>query len=50
MKSKSDKNYREQNRETVLVIKKRYYDWIDSMGGDFRYNNNITRIDPTLFS
>ena len=50
MKSKCDKNYREKNREKVLANKKIYYDWINSMGGDYRYNNNITRIDPTLFS
>jgi hypothetical protein len=49
-KSIRDKKYREQNREKVQLIKKRYYDWIDSMGGDYRYNNNLTRIDPTLFS
>lgn len=49
-KSIGDKKYREKNREKVQLRKKRYYDWIDSMGGDYRYNNNLTRIDPTLFS
>jgi glutamine synthetase type III len=44
------RKYRENNREKIVLEKKQYYDWIKSMGGDFRYNNNITRIDPTLFS
>lgn len=49
-KSISDKSYRENNREKVLASKKRYYDYLNNMGGDYRYNNNITRIDPNIFS
>lgn len=49
-KSQSDKKYRENNKEKVAKSKKRYYDYQNSMGGDFRYNNNLSRIDPTLFS
>ena len=45
-----DKKYREANREKVQATKRRYNDYINSMGGDFRYNNNITRIDPNIFS
>ena len=48
-KAITDKKYREKNREYILQQKKQYYDWINSMGGDYRYNNNITRIDMTLF-
>jgi hypothetical protein len=49
-KSIGDKKYREKNREKIQLRKKQYYDWINSMGGDYRYNNNIIRIDPSLFS
>jgi hypothetical protein len=41
----------EKNREKILIQKKQYYYWVNSMGGDPRgNNNNLTKIDPTLFS
>jgi hypothetical protein len=48
--SKKNKKWRLENIEQVKAMKKRYNDYINSMGGNYRYNNNLTRIDPTLFS
>jgi hypothetical protein len=48
-KKKKKEDY-EKNREKILIRKKQYHKWIHSMGGNYRYNNNLTKIDPTLFS
>ena len=44
------KEYREKNKEKYLQYKKEYKKYINSMGGDPRYNNNLLKIDVNLLT
>ena len=48
-KSQYSKEYKKNNRESILQYHKKYYYYINSMGGDPRFNNNLLKIDHDLF-
>jgi hypothetical protein len=50
LEKKKKKDDYEKNRERILLRKKQYHYWIKCMGGDSRFYNNLSKIDPTLFS
>ena len=43
------KQYYENNKGKILEQRKNYYNSKNSWGGDYRYNNNLLRIDINLF-
>lgn len=47
--SQKHKKYIEYNFESIQKYKKNRDIYINSMGGDPRYNNNLLKIDPNLF-
>ena len=40
----------QKNKEHILNYKKQFSLYVNSMGGDPRRNNNLTKIDPNIFS
>ena len=44
------KEYQSEYYENNKDKKKQYHNYINSMGGDARYNNNLLKIDVNLFN
>ena len=48
--SEYQKEYKENNKEAIKEYKKNLYQYMNSWGGNPRYNNNtLLKIDPNLF-
>jgi len=50
LEKKKKKDDYEKNKEHILNYKKQFSLYVNSMGGDPRRNNNLTKIDPNIFS